>query len=798
MDYLNQNLSPEARAEDLLGRMSLEEKFGQLQCMFPERLDEETARDWFPAGIGHFSGLYASVKELEEGLEILREKQRLALELSPHHIPAIFHVEVATGVLMPGATQFPIEIAQASTWDVESQQAMGNVIGTQARAAGFSHGLAPVLDISRDPRMGRQGESYGEDGTLAAAMGTAFVRGIQGEGSFEDHILACSKHFLGFMSSMGGIHAAQTQATTRALREQYGKPFQAAIAKANLRTVMNSYSTVEGVPAGGSPEVLTELLRGEMGFDGFVISDYSSVPQVASLHRLAETVEAGAVLSLEAGLDVEAPWPEAFNKNLREMFRSGQADMALLDRAVRRVLTEKFRLGLFEHPFPQDNAAITSLFSREESKALAYKMAGEAAVLLKNDGILPLAPTKKIAVVGWGGGTTRSSFGCYMNIARQETLLGAISTMAGTENSEKSDAQVTSQTYPGSQVLVEHPDTDRLIRHFYPGMKSLWEELAEKCPETQVEYAYAYPFVGNDTSHFAQALETVKDADVVIAVLGGRYGWTTGCTVGEGLDSMHIGLPQCQEEFLLELEKLGKQVVGVHFDGRPISSDIADRVCSAILECWTCGEMGPQAAADLLLGKVSPSGRLPVSIAAHEGQIPVFYSMERGSGFTQGESIGFQDYVDGSHRPRYAFGHGLSYASFRYGALTLEKQEFQPQEPIVASVSVTNTGKTAGTEVVQLYYTDEIATMARPNMELAGFARVELAPGQTKTVTFTLDPSQLAFLDRRKNWKVEKGLYTLKCGSASDRIHCKAALTIPADRYILGREREFWAQISVR
>ncbi len=797
MSYLDAKLSPEERARDLLGRMTLEEKFGQLQCMFPERLEEELAKDWFPAGIGNFSGLYASMQELEAALDILREKQKLAMELSPHHIPAIFHVEVATGVLMPGATQFPIEIAQASTWDTALQQEMGNVIGSQARAAGFAHGLAPVLDISRDARMGRQAETYGEDGTLAAAMGVAFVKGVQGDSHFDDHIIACSKHFLGFMSSMGGIHGARTMATSRELVEQYGKPFQAAIAKANLRTAMNSYSVIEGVPAAANPEVLSDLLRGEMGFDGFVISDYSAVPQVSTLHKLAETREEGGLLSMEAGMDVEAPWPEAFTKELREKFRTGEADMAVLDQAVLRVLTEKFRLGLFEHPFPEENEAILARFADAKAKALAYRSASECAVLLKNDGVLPLNQPGKIAVVGWGGGTTRSSFGCYMNFARQEILLGAVDTMAGTENTERSDAQVTSQTYPGSQILVEHPGTDALARKLYPGMKSLWENIQEKCPGTQVCYAYAYPFVGNDTSYFAEALEAVKDADVVIAALGGRYGWTTGCTVGEGLDSMHIGLPQCQEEFLLELEKLGKTVVGVHFDGRTISSDIADRVCSAILECWTPGEAGPEAVADILLGKVNPSGHLPVSIALHEGQIPVFYSMERGSGFRQGESIGFQDYVDGSHRPRYAFGHGLSYTTFRYGALSLEKKEIQPREPIVASVSVTNAGAVAGTEVVQLYCTDEISTMARPNMELVGFARADLAPGETKTVTFTMDPSQLAFLDRKKQWKVEKGLFTFKVGSASDNIHSEAALTVLADRYIIGREREFYARAAV-
>ncbi|MCD7917131.1 MAG: glycoside hydrolase family 3 C-terminal domain-containing protein [Clostridiales bacterium] len=796
MKYLDAGLPPEERAQDLLNHMSFDEKFAQLQCYFPEQINQQTA----PYGAGAFSCLFASVTERRaDAVQQIRELQDTVMACSPHHIPALAHIETATGVLMPEATQFPNELAQASTWNPELEREMATVIGRQARACGIAHGLAPVLDISRDARMGRQGESFGEDPTLVAAMGVAYVQGLQGNGKPEQGVLACAKHFLGFMSSMGGIHTAQVTASHRQLWEQYARPFQAAITEAGLRSLMNCYSSVDGVPAAANRALLTGLLREEMGFQGFVFADYSSVEQVFSVHRLTENRAEAGVLALHAGMDMEAPEPLAFNEDCKAALRQSEAGRTLVDQAALRILTEKFRLGLFENPYPAEEAEITRTLHDPEAKALGRRMAEESAVLLKNNGLLPLGNLrgKRVAVIGWHGGTTRNLFGCYMNFARQETRLGGVATMAGVEGAGERQAEVPHETYPGSAVLLEHPDTDRLARRFYPGLRSLLEALQARCPDTEWVYAYGYPFTGNDTSHFAEALEAARSAGLVLVTLGGKYGWNTSCTTGEGLDSMNIGLPECQEQFLEELEKLDKPTVAVHFDGRPISSDNADRVCNAILEAWTPGEEGNEALADLLLGRATPSGKLPVSIAHSAGQIPIYYSVERGSGFMQSPSVGFRDYVDGPHHPRYAFGHGLSYTTFRLEHFAADRAEYGPEDTIIVTGTVENTGSRRGAETVQLYVTDEYATVDRPNKELAGFCKVWLEAGERKTIVFRLSVSQLALLDIEGHWKVEKGTFTLMVGTSSEDICWTKTVRVTENRWIEGKNRAFYAQAQV-
>ncbi|MCD8013700.1 MAG: glycoside hydrolase family 3 C-terminal domain-containing protein [Lachnospiraceae bacterium] len=885
-NYMDSTLSPRMRAKDLLARMSLEEKFAQIQGEFLENVREgctktekdkpedqteinglEEAACRYPQGVGSVSCLAGSLWETRKELtNAIREAQTLIMKRSRHHIPALFHIETATGVLMPEATVFPSELARASSWDPQLEIEIGQVAGREARICGIAQGLAPVLDISRDARLGRQGESYGEDPTLAAAMGTSYVQGLQNNEHPDEGIMACGKHFLGFMNSMGGIHGAKSLAGDRELREVYGRVFQAAFKKADLRSVMNCYSVVNGLPVAGNRAILTDLLRKEMGFDGMVSADYASIGQLHSVHRLRENFALAGEMALQAGMDSELPTVECFNEELKERFRSGEADIAVLDQAVERILFEKFRLGLFENPFPASEEEIQQTVQTRQAKQVSLQSARECMVLLKNNGILPIivansqseiasqaAPSpqgnskccgsparskKKVALIGWHGNTTRAFFGCYMNFARAEARLGAKITMAGTEGAEQAvweqmdvsepdgaDGKMPEdKMYPGSAVLLEHPDTDALAKECYPGMKTLYEELQDRisnakrakdssenqcrdrsenqtasvydAAEIELTYSYGYPFTGDDTSHFAEALEAAKEADLVIVTLGGRYGWTTGCTTGEGIDSMNINLPRCQELFLEELSKLNKPTVGLHFDGRPCSSDLADQL-DALVECWTPGVHGAEAVTDILLGRYNPSGKLPVSIAYNSGQIPVYYAHERGSGCAQAPSICFPDYLDGPHAPRYAFGHGLSYSEFSFHDFITDKEKYHVEEMILAAVTVENTGAMAGTDIVQLYVTDEYASVSRPVMELAGFARVELAPGEKKRVTFAISPSQFAFLDEKMQWKIEKGAFTLKIAQSSDKIDGERSIEILEDAWIEGRNREFYAQASI-
>lgn len=795
--YLDATLTPEERADDLLARMDLDEKFGQLQCWaMMDGFMGKKLESCHPWGVGQVSCLAVTMmKNRQETAALVRATQEKIMAQSPHHIPAFFHIETLTGALITDATAFPCGIAQASTWDPALQRQLGETTGHQARSLGFSQGLAPVLDLCRDPRFGRQGEGYGEDPTLASAMGVAYVQGLQKDGQ----ALACSKHFLGFMAGQGGIHAARTAIEERELREIYAKPFQAAITEGHLGSVMNSYASINGEPVVGSRRLFRDLLRGEMGFDGVTVSDYSSVGQLETVHHVAGSAAESGRLALEAGMDQELPGAECYNDTLKEEIRSGQVSAGLVDEAVRRVLVAKFRLGLFEHPFPAEDLS-DGAYRLEEGRKTALASAEESLVLLKNDGILPLdLRGKKVAVIGWHAASARALFGGYHAMSMKESSLGVTISMAGISVAPDSPVatNAVSETYPGSQVRCENPGIEPLVRQCYPGIHSLLDALRAKCPEADFTYARGYDYAGTGEEGFAEALEAARRADVVICTLGGHYGWNMAATTGEGIDSADIGLPPCQEKFLRELAGLGKPVVGVHFDGRPCSSDEADAACGALLEAWAPGQTGGDAIARVLLGKADPSGKLPCTVAYNAGQIPVYYNHPNGSSYSLNTSIAFHSYVDTPHEPRYYFGHGLHYTTFAYRDLTLDKTEVGPGEALCARVTVENTGSRPGTEIVELYVRDKQATVVRPVLELVGFARVPLQPGESRTVTFTLPMSQLAFLDLKNQWKVEAGDMTLFAGSSSHDLPLQADFRVTADGYVDGKTRGFCAAASL-
>ena len=469
--------------------------------------------------------------------------------------------------------------------------------------------------------------------------------------------------------------------------------------------------------------------------------------------------------------------------------------MALLDQACLRVLTAKFRMGLFEDPFALSFEEIQEIYDEPENRELTLASARESLVLLKNEAVLPIRPeVKKIAVIGCHANNARHFFGGYTHMDMETAQLAATNSMAGVGQSDKSD-RPENILLPGSQVQDdEQAGFDAVLKHQKPDCRNLLEELTARMPDVEIRYAYGYPKYGTDTSHFAEALEIARDADLVLLTLGGKWGSGSICTMGEGIDTMDIGLPQCQESFIAEVSGLGKPLVGLHFSGRPISSDIADEKLDAILECWCPSEAGAEAITDVLLGKISPSGKLPVCVALNAGQIPVYHYQLFGSGTTQARSIGFTNYVDGSHAPRYYFGHGLHYTDFAYSNLCIDKTACGPDETVNISVDIENTGKVEATEIPYLFLRDEWASMVRPSMELYGFARVTLAPGEKKTVSFALHPSQTAFLTRKREheWKIEKGEFTVMVGAAADDIRLTGSFKVNADLYLLGKTRRFY------
>ena len=792
-DYMNTSLSPRERAEALLKDLSLDEKMAQIAGIFAIRGMEERMSLYLKNGIGQISTLeFRSCDTVEEIADWQRRLQTIVMENSPHHIPAAFHMEGLCGPLMQDTTTFPSGVARGSSFDPELERKIGEIVSRQEAAFGITQILAPVLDISRDSRMGRQCEPYGEDPTLAAVMGTAYTRGIQETVTDGRRPDAAAKHFFGFHNSAGAIHGAHVDAGDRLLLEIYGKPFQAAITEAGLKGVMPCYGSLNGLPIHASRHYLNGILRGEMGFEGVTVSDYGGASNAFQYQGIGETMGDAGLRCLTAGLDVELPMPVAYADELKRKFASGEADQAILDKAVLRVLEAKFRMGLFEHPFALEGEALDRTVHQPEDEQIAAQSAREALVLLKNDGALPLSGKEKtIAVIGPAAANARYYFGGYTHLSMVEAKHAAKNSMAGV-NGNSGEKQAV--TVPGTNVEDDENDEfNGVLAKLKPNCRNLAEVLRAELPDCRILYAQGYHKAGADESLFPEALEIARQADVILLTLGGKNGSGSIATMGEGVDGTDINLPACQDAFIREARKLGKPLIGIHFDGRPISSDTADECLNAILECWNPAAYAAEAVTDALLGRLNPSGKMPLSTARCAGQIPVYYNHPNGSMWTQGPSIGFTDYVDCPHKPRYGFGHGLSYTAFEYSDLAIENKETRPFEAVSIALKIRNAGDRAGTEIVQLYVKDVHASMTRPQKELQGFVRVELRPGEQKTVHFTLQPSQTAFLDEDMRWKIEKGEFEVQIGSSSEDIRLTDSFTVTESAYLSGRTRAFCA-----
>ena len=796
--YLNVNLTPQERAADLLSKLSLEEKMGQVNCLFPRRDNWEELAQQAKYGIGQVSTLnIRKLKSLDEAAAWQRKIQKMVMENSPHHVPAVFHMEGLCGPFIQNSVSLPSGIARGSSWDPELEESLGKIVSRQELSCGITQVLAPVLDISRDSRMGRQSETYGEDPTLTAALGTAYTNGVQEGETAGRKAESVAKHFLGFHNSQGGIHGANCDIPERLLNEVYGKPFQASISEANLRGIMPCYSSINGEPLSSSHKMLTGLLREEMGFDGVCAADYGAVGNVFHVQKVGESVTEAGLMCMEAGMDVEMQNCVGFNEELKEWFRSGRANMEILDRAVRRILEAKFRMGIFEHPYALENEALQEAFYRKEDEGILLRAALESLILLKNNGVLPFNPNgRKIAVVGCHAQNARCFFGGYTHISMMEAVHAVANSIAGMKAGSVEGREMI--TVPGTQIQSDETEAfDGVLRQLKPDCRNFLEELSRRIPEAKIRYAYGYPIAGDDLSHIDEALEAVAEADLVIMTLGGKNGSCSVASMGEGVDGTNINLPFCQETFIRRAAELGKPMVGIHFDGRPISSDVADQYLDAILEAWNPAEKGAEAVVKVLIGEYNPGGRLPVSVARCAGQIPIYYNHPNGSAYHQGESIGFKNYVDMPHTPRYYFGHGLSYTTFEYSGLKIDQKSIGPKEQIGIELTIKNTGSRKGDEIIQLYFRDLYASTTRPVKELAGFKRITLEAGEEKRVFFVMKASQTAFLDRTMRWKIEKGEFEIQIGSSSEEIQLCDMFCITEDAWIEGRERGFYADARV-
>ena len=764
--YRDSTASPRDRALDVLQRMSIDEKLGQLgsawifQIAGSDGFELDRADPLMRHGIGHITRMCgASSLTATEAAHLANDVQRYLLDHTRLGVPAIIHEEICSGLMAREATVFPQALGVAATFDPELNEQLAAAVKSQMRAIGAHQGLSPVLDVCRDPRWGRLEETYGEDPYLVSRMGIAFVSGLQaaaGGADLTGGVIATAKHFVGYGASEGGMNWAPAHIPERELRDVHLRPFEAAVRQAGLASVMNAYHELDGVPCGASRWLLTDLLRGQWGFDGTVISDYFAVKQLFEYHHVAGTDEEAAALALTAGIDVELPSTDCYGDALRSSIERGMVAIADVDLAVRRVLESKFRLGLFERPFV-DADAVPAATRTANQIALSRRIADESLVLVRNDGILPLRDVRSIALIGPNAGDARQMLGDYAYIAHVESLLEVL----------RSGNNVFAMPIDHQVEIDDQSNLDHI--------GTVQGALVRALPDVDVRFAPGCGVTGDDRSGFGAAVEAAAASDVAVLVLGERSGLTDDCTTGESRDVASLRLPGVQEELVQAVAATGTPFVVVLLVGRPVGSPTVHEEASAVLMAWLPGEQGGDAIADALIGVTNPGGKLPVSYPRSVGQIPVFYAHKVSGGRSHWKGA----YVDESNEPLYPFGYGLSYTTFEIVPEVVIPGTAGLADIVDVTAVVTNTGDRRGDEVVQLYVCDPVSTITRPVRELVAFQRVTLDPGRSAHLTFHVPIAALGATGVDLAYVVEPGEFQFWIGSSSTD-------TAPAGTVVVG------------
>jgi beta-glucosidase-like glycosyl hydrolase len=744
-------LSPggEERVRALMGEMTLEEKLAQLVGLWEGRGGSGEGGDVAPMqdamqaeidelegyathGLGQLTRVFGTVPvEPADQARALARKQLWLQQNTRLGIPALVHEECLTGLAAWKATTFPAPPSWGASFHPELVEEMGRAIGESMRSLGVHQGLAPVLDVVRDARWGRVEECISEDPYLVGTVATAYVRGVQSTG-----VVATLKHFVGYSNSRAGRNLAPVHAGPREIADVFLPPFEMAVLDGGVDSVMNSYAEVDGIPVAADAELLTTLLRDRWGFTGTVVADYFSVAFLHTLHGVARDLGDSAAQALVAGIDVELPTGTAYLAPLAELVRSGTVAEETVDRALFRVLAQKERLGLLDATFDPDAVGDIDLDPLPH-RELAARLAEESVILLTNDGVLPLSPQtpRTVAVVGPNADATQALFGCYSF---------------------------------ANHVLPQHPSFELGL-----DVATLREAVATELTGAEVTYAKGCDVLGEDTSGFAAAVAAAEAADVVVAVMGDLAGLFGRGTSGEGCDADSLDLPGVQRRLVEALLDTGTPVVLVLLTGRPYAVDWAIERSAAVVQSFFPGQEGAQAVAGVLSGRVNPSGHLPVTMPRSVGAQPYSYLHPRLGGASSVSNL--------DTAPVLPFGHGLSYTTFEYGDLRLGSASVPTDGAITATVTVRNTGDRDGADVVQLYGEDVVASITRPVVQLLGYARVELAAGESAEVTFDVPTSRLAFSDRRMVRVVEPGEVLVSVGASCADRSLTQALTLTGD-----------------
>jgi beta-glucosidase-like glycosyl hydrolase len=750
------------RVVELVARMTLEEKLAQLVGLWEGRGGSGEGGDVVPMqdamqderrefkafaehGLGQLTRPFGTAPvDPVEGARTLAAKQRWLTENTRLGIPALVHEECLTGLAAWKATTFPAPLSWGASFHPELVEEMGAAIGRSMAALGVHQGLAPVLDVVRDARWGRVEECISEDPYLVGTVATAYVRGVQSTG-----VVATLKHFVGYSNSRAGRNLAPVHAGPREITDVLLPPFEMAVLDGGAGSVMNSYAEIDGLPVAADAGLLTGVLRERWGFAGTVVADYFSVAFLHTLHGVAADLGDAAAQAIVAGIDVELPTGTAYLAPLAARVRSGELPEEVVDRAVHRVLAQKARLGLLDAVF--DETAVDDAIDLDpaEHRALAARLAEESVVLLANDGILPLDPGtgSSIAVVGPNADDTSALFGCYSF---------------------------------ANHVLDQHPGTELGL-----DVTTVLGALRAELSGARIEHTRGCDVDTADTAGFAAAVAAARDAELCVAVVGDRAGLFGRGTSGEGCDAESLDLPGVQRRFVEALLDTGTPVVLVLLTGRPYAVGWALDRCAAVVQAFFPGQEGAAAIAGVLSGRVNPSGRLPVTLPRSVGAQPYSYLHPKLGGASSVSNI--------DTAPVRPFGYGLSYTAFEHADLRVVAEQVATDGAIEAACRVTNTGDRAGTEIVQLYATDVVASVTRPVVQMLGYARVHLESGESAEVTFDVPTQRLAFSDRRMVRVVEPGAIGLFVGTSCERPVLTAAVELtgpvhevaPADRRLV-------------
>lgn len=700
-------------------------------------------------GLGHLTRVFGSAPiSPAEGAARLAELQRRVVKQSRFGIPAIAHEECLTGFTTYGATVYPTAIAWGATFDPDLIEEMAAAIGADLAAVGVHQGLAPLLDVVRDYRWGRVEETIGEDPYLVGTLGTAYVKGLQRAG-----VIATLKHFCGYSASRAGRNHAPVPMGRREFGDIMLPSFEMAVRLGGVRSVMNSYSDVDGVPVAADHDLLTGTLRDRWGFTGTVVSDYWSIPFLQTMHRVAADLREAGALALSAGMDVELPETSAYYE-LGAALEAGLLSTDDLDSAVRRVLAHKIELGLLDAGWAPDTPPDEVDLDSPRNRDIARRVAERSVILLANSGVLPYqnAGGHKIAVIGPCAADIRTFFGCY-------SFPNHVLARAGS-----------------GEIGLSGDDLATALRQEFTG--------------SEVGVAAGVPILEPDPSGIGDAVALAADSDLVVLAVGDRAGMFGKGTSGEGCDSVDLRLPGLQHQLAAAVLDTGKPVVLVVVSGRPYAlGGLAER-SAAVVQAFMPGIEGGAALAGVLSGRINPSGRLPIGIPDHPGGQPGTYIAPPLAWHTQGVS-------NLDPRPLFPFGHGLSYTSFELDDLGLSATGIATDGTVEVSATVINTGSRAGSEVVQLYAGDPVARVTRPLKQLIGFRRVDLGPGERKRVTFTVHADRFSYLGPDCRRIVDPGEIELSVGRSSEDRPLQASIMITGEVRVVGDDRVLDTPVSV-